>query len=193
MAPNPAYKRALGIALLVNLAMFLIEIAAGAQAGSVSLWADAIDFAGDAANYGLSIWALGAAAVWGTRVAFWKGVAMLTFGTALMAKAAWLALYGGVPEANTMGAVGFLALVANVGVALLLMRWRNGDANMQAVWLCTRNDAIGNIAVMLAAGGVLLTRAAWPDLLVAVLMASLAVHSGQAVLRQARAEMAASA
>jgi cation diffusion facilitator family transporter len=190
-AADPAYKRVLVIALLANLTLFVIEIGAGVSSNSVSLLADAIDFAGDAANYGLSIWALGAAAIWGSRFAFVKGAVMIAFGLGIAAKSAWNLTVGGVPEAATMGVIGFLALLTNLGVALLLIRFRQGNANMRAVWLCTRNDAIGNVGVMLAAVGVFGAGAAWPDLAVAALMGTLAIHSGVTVLRQSRAELTA--
>jgi Co/Zn/Cd efflux system component len=188
--PVPAgYRLALWIALVVNAAMFAVEIAAGVQAGSVSLLADAIDFFGDAANYGLSIAVLSLGVAWRAGTAMLKATSMLLFGVAVLARTAWSAWSGVVPEPATMGLVGSLALAANVGVALLLFRFRQGDANMRSVWLCTRNDAVGNLAVMGAALGVLGTGAAWPDLLVATIMASLALTAGVAVMRQARREL----
>jgi len=188
--PVPAgYRMALWIALVVNAAMFAIEIAAGVQAGSVSLLADAIDFFGDAANYGLSIAVLSLGVAWRAGTAMLKATSMLLFGMAVLARAAWSAWSGVVPEPATMGLIGGLALAANVGVALLLFRFREGDANMRSVWLCTRNDAVGNLAVMGAALGVFGTGAAWPDLLVAAIMASLALTAGVTVMRQARREL----
>jgi Co/Zn/Cd efflux system component len=183
------FRRALWIALVVNLAMFFVEIGAGWQAKSVSLLADAIDFAGDAGNYAISLVVLGMAATWRSRSALWKGWAMVAFGIAVAAKALWNIAQGAVPEALTMGAIGFLALAANVGVALLLYAYRNGDANMRSVWLCTRNDAIGNAVVMVAALGVFGTGTLWPDVAAAALMATLAIHSGTRVIRQARGEL----
>lgn len=170
--------------------MFLLEVGAGLQAGSVALLADAIDFFGDAANYGLSLAVLSRGALWRSRTALLKAWCMLAFGVAVLARAAWAAWSGITPEAATMGAVGTLALAANVGVALLLYRFREGDANMRSVWLCTRNDAIGNLAVIVAAVGVFGTASAWPDLAVAAVMGALALSAGVAVLRQARRELA---
>ncbi len=193
LASNPNYRRILWIALLVNFAMFGIEIGAGLQSGSVSLLADAIDFFGDAVNYALALAVLGAAAVWGSRVALLKSLCMIGFGLFLLARVTWSYFNGITPEAMTMGLIGLLALCVNLFVAALLYRYREGNANMRAVWLCTRNDAIGNIAVILAAIGVLGTHTAWPDWLVALLMASLAIHSGMLVLRQAHAEITAGA
>lgn len=186
---TPAYRRILWIALVVNFAMFGIEIGAGLQSGSVSLLADALDFFGDAVNYALALAVLGAAAVWGSRVALFKSLCMIGFGLFLLARVAWSYFQGITPEAMTMGLIGLLALIANLFVAALLYRYREGNANMRAVWLCTRNDAIGNIAVMLAAVGVFGTHTAWPDWIVALLMAGMAIHSGTLVLRQARQEL----
>jgi Co/Zn/Cd efflux system component len=183
------YKRILWIALLVNLAMFGVEVFAGALSGSVSLLADAIDFLGDAFNYGLSLSVLGMAIAWRSRAAVFKGLCMLVFGVAVLAKAAWALQYGAAPQAATMGMVGTLALVANASVAAMLYAYREGDANMRSVWLCTRNDAIGNVAVLLAALGVFGTGSAWPDLLVAGVMASLALVGGWSVLKQALREL----
>ncbi|TNF60687.1 MAG: cation transporter [Burkholderiales bacterium] len=188
-ALDPRWKRALWIALWVNALMFVVELVAGWQAGSVSLLADAVDFAGDAANYGLSLAVLSMAVVWRSRAALVKGATMLAYGLFVLAKAAWLWQAGGVPDAATMGAVGLLALLANTGVALLLYRWRQGDANMRSVWLCSRNDALSNLAVMAAAAGVFGTGSAWPDLAVAAIMAVLAISAGWSVVRQARGEL----
>ncbi len=186
---TPAYRRILWVALLVNFAMFGIEIGAGLQSGSVSLLADAIDFLGDALNYALALAVFGAAAIWGSRMALFKSLCMIGFGIFLLGRVAWSYLNGITPEAITMGLIGLLALCANLFVAALLYRYREGNADMRAVWLCTRNDAIGNIAVMLAAIGVFGTQTAWPDWTVALLMAGLAIHSGSLVLRQARQEI----
>lgn len=186
----PGYRRVLWIALIVNAAMFLLEIAAGVTSGSVSLLADAIDFLGDAANYGLSLAVLAMGAVMRGRAALVKAVCMLVFGVAVLGRAGWAALAGVTPEPMTMGVVGMLALAANVGVAVLLYAFREGDANMRGVWLCTRNDAIGNVAVLLAALGVVGTGTRWPDLAVAAVMGGLALSAGISVMRQAREELA---
>ena len=190
--PIPAgYRRALWIARAANAAMAVLEITSGLAAGSVSLLADAIDFAGDAANYGLSLAVLSLAPVWRSRVAWLKGWAMAAFGLFVLGRALWTLLSGRVPEPLTMGLVGALALAVNLGVAWLLYAWREGDANMRSVWLCTRNDAIGNLAVLAAALGVFGTGQAWPDLVVAAVMAALALSSAVVVLRHARAELSA--
>jgi Co/Zn/Cd efflux system component len=186
----PGYRRVLWIALVVNAVMFVLELASGLSAGSVSLLADAIDFFGDAANYGLSLAVLSLGLGWRARAAMLKAASMLAFGVLVLARALWGATNGTAPEALTMGLVGTLALAANLGVAWLLYAFREGDANMRSVWLCTRNDAIGNVAVMIAALGVFGTGTAWPDLAVAAVMALLAISAGVSVLRQARRELA---
>jgi Co/Zn/Cd efflux system component len=188
---DPRYRRVLWIALVVNALMFGVEIVGGMQIGSTSLLADAIDFLGDAANYGVSLVVLSMGAVWRSRAALLKGLSMGAFGCFVLAKTAWSAAAGTLPEPMAMGAIGFIALLANLGVAALLYAYRSGDANMRSVWLCTRNDAIGNVAVLLAALGVFGTGTRWPDLLVAAVMAALALSAGLSVLRQARRELAA--
>ena len=185
----PRYRKILWIALIVNAVMFLIEIGAGVQAGSLSLLADAVDFAGDALNYAVSLAVLASALAWRARAAMLKAVSMMGFGLYVLGAAVWSVWYGGVPQAFTMGAVALLALAANVAVAWMLYAFREGDANMRSVWLCSRNDAIGNAAVFLAALDVFGTGSAWPDLAVASLMAVLALHGGWTVLRQARGEL----
>lgn len=184
------YRRILWAALLANALMFLVEIVAGLRAGSLSLLADAVDFGGDALNYGVSLAVLGTALAWRARAALLKALCMMGFGLFILGGAVWSALRGDLPDAATMGAVGLLALVVNVAVAWMLYAFREGDANMRSVWLCSRNDAISNLAVMLAALGVFGTGSAWPDLLVAGLMAALALQGGWLVLRQARSELA---
>ena len=189
-ALDPRWHRALWIALVVNAAMFVVELAGGLQAGSVSLLADAADFAGDAVNYSLSLAVLRMAMVWRSRAAWIKGASMFGYGMFVLGKAAWVLRSGSVPEPLTMGAVAFAAMLANVGVAVLLYTWRNGDANMRSVWICSRNDALSNVAVMLAAAGVFGTGSAWPDLVVATVMAGLALTGGAQAMRHARSELA---
>ena len=185
----PRYRKILWIALIVNAAMFLVEIGAGVQSGSLSLLADAVDFAGDALNYAVSLAVLASALAWRARAAMLKAVSMMGFGLYVLGAAVWSVWHGDVPQAFTMGAVALLALTANVAVAWMLYAFREGDANMRSVWLCSRNDAIGNAAVFLAALGVFGSGSAWPDLGVASLMAVLALHGGWTVLRQARGEL----
>ena len=186
---SPRFRRVLWVALVINALMFCIELAGGLRAGSVSLLADAVDFFGDAANYGISLAVLGMALTWRTRAALFKGVTMGAFGVFVLGRAVWSAATGVVPEPLTMGAIGSLALLANVSVAAMLYAWREGDANMRSVWLCSRNDAIGNLAVMAAALGVFGTGSGWPDLVVAAVMGVLALTAARAVIQQARAEL----
>ncbi|HEV2430494.1 MAG TPA: cation transporter [Burkholderiales bacterium] len=186
-----SYPRVLWIALFANAAMFLLEVVAAAWSGSSALAADAADFLGDAANYALSLGAIALGGAWISRVALLKGAAMSVYGVAVLAYAAWRAWLGVAPEPITMGVVGTLALLVNLGVAALLYRFRNGDANMRAVWLCTRNDVIANLAVLAAAAGVLGTGTVWPDVAVAAALAVLGLTSGRLVIRHARAELSA--
>lgn len=188
---DPRWRRVLWIALVANAAMFLVEMVAGAAADSRALQADALDFLGDAANYAVSLAVVGAALAWRARAALLKSLFMLGFAGWVFTSAMLAFVNGTAPDPATMGAVGALAMAANVGVALLLYRYRTGDANMRSVWICSRNDAIGNIAVMLAALGVLGTGSAWPDLIVASVMATLALTGGVQVLRHALRELKA--
>lgn len=183
------YHKILWLALVVNLGMFAVEIIAGIRADSVSLLADSLDFLGDAANYGISLLVLGMSLTLRARASLFKALCMLVFGVGVLIAAIWHLLSGQVPDAPTMGLVGSLALLANAGVAGLLYAYREGDSNMRSVWLCSRNDALGNIAVLFAALGVFGTGSAWPDLLVASLMAGLAVTSSYQVMRHARQEL----
>ena len=186
---SPTYRRVLWAALIINAAMFAVELAGGLRSGSVSLLADAVDFFGDAANYAISLLVLGMALRWRARAALLKGLSMGTFGVFVLGRAAWSAAAGTVPEPLTMGMIGALALLANVSVAAMLYAWREGDANMRSVWLCSRNDAIGNLAVMAAALGVSGTGSGWPDLAVAAVMGLLALTAARSVIHQARAEL----
>lgn len=189
---DPRWRRALWIALTVNAAMFAIEMAAGITGGSKALQADALDFFGDAANYAISLGVAGMVLAWRARAAILKGATLAILGVYVLIAAAWGALHGASPQAEVMGVVGIAALIANAGVAIMLYRFRAGDANMRSVWICSRNDAIGNIAVVLAAGGVFGTGTAWPDLIVAALMAALGLSGGFQIMRQARAELRSS-
>ena len=188
-AVDPKYRRVLWLALALNALMFGVEFGASWLSGSVSLLADSIDFFGDAGNYAISLAVLGMSLAVRAKAALFKAACMGAFGVFVLGKALWSVQSGIAPEAITMGAVGLLALVVNGGVALMLYRFRAGDANMRSVWICSRNDALGNLAVMLAAVGVFGTGTAWPDLLVACVMAVLALSGAWTVLRQARSEI----
>lgn len=188
-AQNARYRRVLWAALGINAVMFVVEIGAGLAAGSVSLLADALDFLGDAGNYGISLLVVGAALHLRARAALLKGVTMGLFGLWVMGATAWHAVQGTLPDAVTMGAVGFAALLANAGVFALLWAYRSGDANMRSVWLCSRNDVLGNCAVLLAALGVFGTGSGWPDIIVAAVMGLLALQGAWLVIGQAVREL----
>jgi len=190
---DPRYRKVLWIALVLNAAMFVVELGASWASGSVSLLADSIDFFGDAGNYALSLAVLGMALPARSKAALFKAACMGAFGVFVLGKALWNLQAGLVPEPATMGVVGFAALAVNVGVAWMLYRYRTGDANMRSAWICTRNDALGNVAVMLAALGVFGTGSAWPDLVVAAVMGTLALWGAATVLAHARGELAVSA
>lgn len=188
-ATDARYRGALWIALAVNAGMFGAEVVGSWASGSLSLLADAIDFLGDTGNYAISLAVAGMALATRSRAALFKAGCMGAFGLFVLGRAAWQWQAGEPPHAYTMGAVGAAALAANAGVAALLYRFRGGDANMRSAWICSRNDALGNIAVMLAAAGVLGTGHAWPDLTVASVIALLALSGAWSVFRQARGEM----
>ncbi len=186
---DPRYRKALWVALMLNAFMFVVEFGASWTSGSVSLLADSIDFFGDAGNYALSLAVLAMALSVRSKAAMFKAACMGAFGVFVLGKAFWSLHAGLAPEPATMGAVGLVALAVNGGVALMLYRFRTGDANMRSVWICSRNDALGNVAVMLAALGVFGTGSAWPDVAVAVAMGLLALSGSWAVLKHARSEL----
>ena len=182
-------RRVLGVVLVINLIMFTVEIGAGWHASSLALQADALDFLGDSLNYAVALFVLGRSLTWRAGTAFAKGAVMFGFGVFLAGASVYHGLVGSAPEAPVMGVIGALALVANLVCALMLFGFRGEDANLRAVWLCSRNDAIGNLAVLAAAAGVVLSGTAWPDLAVGLAMAALAVWAGLSVMRQARNEL----
>ncbi|MBT8098026.1 MAG: cation transporter [Woeseia sp.] len=186
---DPVFRRVLWIALIANFAMFVVEIVASRLGDSMSLQADALDFFGDAANYAISLFVVGMALTIRARAALFKGATMALFGTWIIGSAVYRAIVGSAPEPMTMGAIALLALLVNVVVAILLYRFRNGDSNRQSIWLCSRNDAIGNIAVMLAAAGVFASGSRWPDLLVAIIIAALNISAAFHVVQLARSEL----
>jgi Co/Zn/Cd efflux system component len=190
---DPRYRKALWVALVLNAFMFVVEFGASWTSGSVSLLADSIDFFGDAGNYALSLAVLAMALSVRSKAAVFKSACMGAFGVFVLGKAFWGLHAGLTPEPATMGAVGLVALAVNGGAALMLYRFRTGDANMRSVWICSRNDALGNVAVVLAALGVFGTGSAWPDLAVATAMGTLALSGSWAVLRHARSELRESA
>lgn len=188
---DPRWRCALWIALAINGTMFVAEIAAGLAAGSRALQADALDFLGDSANYAISLGVAGMVLTWRARAALLKGATLALLGVYVLGATLWAIWNGGVPHAEVMGVVGIMALIANGVVAVMLYRFRTGDANMRSVWICSRNDAIGNVAVVLAAIGVFGTDTAWPDLIVAGIMAALALTGGFQIMHQAANELRA--
>ncbi len=188
---SPAYRRALWAVIVINAAMFVVEIVAGITARSQALQADALDFLGDSATYALSLFVIARPPLWRANAALFKGITLAALGLWVFGSTVWRVFTDAVPEPLTMGVVGILALVANLASVLLLLRYREGDANVRSVWLCSRNDAIGNVAVVVAASGVFATAAAWPDLLVAAIMAGLFLTSSVRIVRHAAEERAA--
>jgi cation diffusion facilitator family transporter len=183
------YKRRLWLVIAINAAMFAVEMGAGALAGSRALQADALDFFGDAATYGISLAVIGAPLRVRALAAMAKGASLTLMGLWVFGSTAYHVFVLGVPRAEVMGAVGFLALAANVASVLILVRYKEGDANVRSVWLCSRNDAIGNVAVMAAALGVWASASRWPDLIVAAIMAGLFLASSAQILRQSIREL----
>ncbi len=182
---DPGYKRVLWAVLAINAIMFAVEIAAGVAAGSASLQADALDFLGDSANYAISLFVVGMALRYRSMAALAKGATMGLFGLWVLATVLWHAVAGTVPEPITMGIVGVAALLSNAACFGLLWVYRGGDANMRSVWVCSRNDVLGNLAVLLAALGVFGTGTGWPDVIVAAIMAGLALQGSLVVVRHA--------
>jgi len=187
---DPAYKRALILVIIINAFMFLVEMPMGFIGQSQALKADALDFLGDTATYALSLAVIGKAASLRTKAALVKGVSLLIMGLWVLGSTIYTVFYLQQPTALIMGSVGFAALAANLLSVLLLVRFKDGDANVRSVWLCSRNDAIGNLMVILAASGVWVTNTGWPDLIVAALMASLFISGSITIIKQAREELA---
>ena len=183
------YRRVLWFVLAINAAMFVVEVGAGLAAGSVSLQADALDFLGDAASYGISIFVVGMALRYRASAALAKGATMGVFGLWVVATVIWHAVHGTLPSALTMSTVGLVALAANAVSFGLLWAYRYGDANMRSAWICTRNDVLGNVAVLFAALGVFGSGTGWPDIIVAAIMAALALQGSANVVRQALGEL----
>ncbi|WP_420406717.1 cation transporter [Hoeflea sp.] len=182
---DPTYKRVLWAVITINAAMFVVEMSAGRLAGSQALQADALDFLGDALTYGLSLAVIGMSLKVRSMAALLKGASLLLMGLWVFGSTVYQVFVLGLPSAEIMGMIGLLALAANLASVVLLMRYKDGDANVRSVWLCSRNDAIGNVAVMAASVAVWFTASAWPDLVVALLMAGLFLRSAQLILAQA--------
>lgn len=186
---SAAYRRVLWIVIAINAAMFVVEMVAGQLAGSQALQADALDFLGDSVTYTITLFVIGMPLMWRARAALFKGISLGLMGLWVLGSTLYHVLILGVPQAEIMGAIGLLAFTANIVSVLLLMKYREGDANVRSVWLCSRNDAIGNLAVVVAASGVWATSTAWPDLIVAGIMASLFLWSATQIIMQSMAEL----
>ncbi|UWQ32715.1 cation transporter [Leisingera sp. M527] len=182
------YKRRLWLVIVINAGMFAVEMSAGQLSGSQALKADALDFLGDALTYGISLAVIGASLRTRALAALGKGISLLLMGAWVFGSTVYQVFYVGVPQAQIMGVIGFMALAANLISVMLLARYKDGDANVRSVWLCSRNDAIGNVAVMIAALGVWGTATGWPDLIVAGIMGGLFLSSAYQILVQAMRE-----
>ena len=187
---SKAYRRALIAVIVINAVMFFVEAGAGVSSGSEALKADALDFAGDALTYTISLAVIGSSLALRAKAAMFKGVFLAVTAAAVLGMAVIDIFVGELPSAPTMGWIGTLALVANLMSVLILLRWRDGDANVRSVWLCSRNDAIGNVGVVIAGFLVFALQSRFPDLVLAVLMAGLFLRSAVSIIKQARPEMA---
>lgn len=191
--PPPAkdkdWRLVLWTAFAINMVMFAVEIAAGVAAHSASLKADALDFLGDSANYAVSLGVTGMALQWRARAALLKGASLLLLGLWVLGSTVWTVMAGILPHAETMGVIGVLAFFSNLACAIMLWRHRGGDANRRSVWICSRNDVVGNVAVVTAALGVFGTGTTWPDVAVAAILAGLGASGGWKIIRHARIEL----
>ena len=190
-ASDPIFRRVLWIALVANFTMFVVEMVASQLGDSLSLQADALDFFGDSANYAISLFVVGMALSVRAKASLVKGASMALFGSWVVGSAVYRAFTDSAPDPATMSAIALLALLVNVAVAGMLYRFRDGDSNRQSIWLCSRNDAIGNVAVMLAAAGVFASGSRWPDLVVAAIIAVLNIGAAKRVVSLAMVELRA--
>lgn len=186
---DPAYRRVLMMVIAINAIMFLVEMPMGFFGQSQALKADALDFLGDTLTYAISLAVIGKSLAVRAKVAMIKGVSLAAMGCWVLGSTLYSAFYMQEPMPLVMGSIGAAALLANVASVLLLVRFKDGDANVRSVWLCSRNDAIGNVLVMLAASGVWFSGTGWPDLIVAGFMATLFLSGSFAIIRQARHEL----
>jgi len=186
---SPVYRRALVAVLTINVIMFGVEMAAGLSSGSQALKADALDFAGDSATYALSLFVLGSSVRTRAIASLVKSGSLALIAFLVLATTVYRVFAGAPPEAATMSIIGVLALLANLASVAILLRWRDGDSNVRSVWLCSRNDAIGNVAVIGAGLMVAVTGSAAPDLVVAVMLAGLFLRSAISIAFQAVGEL----
>jgi Co/Zn/Cd efflux system component len=185
---NDEYRRRLIIVTAINIGMFVVEMTAGQLSGSQALKADALDFAADGATYALSFWAIGRPLAVRAGAAFLKGLSLLLIGLWVAATTLYQFFVFGVPAPAVMSVIGLLALGANLLSVFLLVPYKDGDANVRSVWLCSRNDAIGNVAVVIAAGLVFVLNSGAPDLIVAGVMSALFLSSASQILVQSYKE-----
>ncbi|CAM3825705.1 cation transporter [Avibacterium avium] len=186
---SPKYKKALWIVLILNLSMFFVEIVMGIKSGSTSLLSDSLDFLGDSANYLISLIVLPMALSYRAKASMVKGLTMGVFGLFILITTIYRAFYGEIPSYSEMSIVGFLALLVNVSALLILLKFRDGDSNVRSVWVCSRNDAIGNVAVILAGIAVYFFQSKYPDLIVAFILAFLALQASQEIIKRAWVEV----
>ena len=184
-------RRVLHVVLWINAAMFLTESVAGLLANSTALLADSVDMLGDAIVYGFSLYVIGRGVVWQARAAQLKGIVMAAFAVGVLVQVGAKIARGLVPTVEVMSAVGALALAANLVCLGLLWRRRGDDINMRSAWICSRNDVIGNAAVLVAAGATAVTASPWPDIVIGLLVASVFARSAVQVLREAGRAVAA--
>ncbi len=189
LSSNNIDRRILWLVIALNAMMFGVEIVAGLAADSIALLADALDFLGDTASYSIALYVLSKPMVWRAGAAMLKGVIMLGFGLWVLTLAVLATLGLHEPDPITMGAVGFAAFIVNVISAFLVFRFSKGDSNLRSVWICSRNDALANLGVILAASGVFALGSGWPDIAVAFLIASLALWGSFQVITHARRDL----
>lgn len=182
-------RRVFVAVLWINVTLFLVEALAGIVSYSTALLADSVDMLGDAIVYGFSLYVIGRGAIWQTRAALLKGVIMAAFGAGVLAQVVIKIFLGLTPDAEVMGIVGVLALAANVWCLVLLWRHRGDDINMRSAWVCSRNDVIGNVSVLVAAIAVNLTGSPWPDILVGLLVAMVFCYSAIQIIRDSSLEV----
>ena len=185
---DPIYKRILVIVILINAIMFFVEMFTGVKSNSQALQADALDFLGDTLTYGISLWVIGKSLSLRSNIALFKGISLFLMAIYVLSSTVYKLRFSQTPDATIMGSIAILAFVANVVSVLLLMKYKDGDANVRSVWLCSRNDAIGNLVVLLAASGVWVTDSPLPDLLVAIFLAVLFLSSAKQIIQQALVE-----
>jgi Co/Zn/Cd efflux system component len=179
----------LRLVLSANAGMFVVELVAGLLAGSVALLADSLDMLGDALVYGFSLYVVGRGPVWKARAAVAKAVLMGLFGAFVLGQIVLKLAHPQVPSFETMGVVGALALAVNGACFALLWRHRADDINMRSVWLCSRNDLIANVSVLVAALAVWTARSSWPDIVIGALICGVFFRSAYLVAREARVEL----